>query len=47
MMEWLDVLKEMVDDALEAQHEKETDGSKHPWTKAVRSHKQSMVACDA
>ena len=33
MMEWLDVLKEMVDDALEAQAEKETDGTKHPWTK--------------
>jgi len=32
-MEWLDVLKEMVDDALEAQAEKETDGTKHPWTK--------------
>ena len=34
MMEWLDVIKEMSDEAQERMEEEErSDGSKHPWTK--------------
>ena len=34
MMEWLDVIKEMSDEAQERMEEEQrSDGSKHPWTK--------------
>lgn len=43
MLEWLDVLKEMVDDAVEALNERETDGTKHPWTKSEDELLKKMI----